>query len=116
MEEALRALAEPRRLEILRLVAQRELAAGEIAARFAVTRPAISQHLRVLREAGLVSERRDGTRRLYRAAPERISEVRGYLDAFWTAGLRSLKTAAEADEREARERRRKGHARRRERH
>ncbi len=70
MEAALRAIAEPRRREILRLVWSAELPAGEIARRFDVTRPAISQHLSVLKEAGLVTERRDGTRRLYRARPE----------------------------------------------
>ena len=70
MQELLEAIAEPRRREILRLVRSDELPAGAIAAHFAdVTRPAISQHLRVLREAGLLAERRDGTRRLYSARP-----------------------------------------------
>ena len=69
IDQTLQALAEPRRREILGLLADRELTAGEIAARFDVTRPAVSQHLAVLRAAGLVSERRDGTRRLYRARP-----------------------------------------------
>lgn len=101
----LRAIAEPRRLEILRLVHERELPAGEIAARFAVTRPAISQHLRVLKEAGLVSERRDGTRRYYRTRPERIDELRRWLDGFWETGLGSLKRAAEREERRKRRRR-----------
>ena len=93
--DLLKAMAEPRRLEILRLVGERELSAGDIAGRFEVTRPAISQHLRVLKEAGLVSERRDGTRRFYRARPERIDELRRWLDGFWEAGLSSLKRAAE---------------------
>src|SRR5260370_656285 len=70
-DETLRALAEPRRRAILRLVARDELAAGEIAAAFEVTRTAISQHLTVLKNAGLLAERRDGTRRLYRARPGR---------------------------------------------
>jgi len=103
--DLLKAMAEPRRLEILRLVGERELSAGDIAGRFEVTRPAISQHLRVLKEAGLVSERRDGTRRFYRARPERIDELRRWLDDFWEAGLSSLKRAAEREERRKRRRR-----------
>ena len=68
MEAALKAIAGPRRRRILTLVRDGELSAGEIAAHFDVTRPAVSQHLNVLKEAGLVSERRNGTRRLYRPA------------------------------------------------
>src|SRR2546430_13945028 len=83
MEHAVRAIAEPRRREILRLIWSRELPAGHIASHFAVTRPAISQHLRVLKEAGLVSERRDGTRRLYRARPETVAEVRRVFWGVW---------------------------------
>ncbi len=98
MDAALRAIAEPRRREILRLVWDDELAAGQIAAHFDVTRAAISQHLRVLKEADLVTERRDGTRRLYRARPERISEVREWLDAYWERGLETLKGVVEWDE------------------
>jgi len=78
MEAAIKAIAEPRRRDILRLVRDAEMPAGQIAAHFEVTRPAISQHLRVLKEAGLVSERRDGARRLYRARPEMLDEVRRY--------------------------------------
>ena len=66
IDASLKAIAEPRRREILRLVRDDELTAGAIAAHFDVTRPAISQHLSVLRDAGLVVERRDGTRRWYR--------------------------------------------------
>ena len=99
MDAALRAIAEPRRREILRLVWKHELAAGEIAARFDVTRPAVSQHLRVLKEAGLVVERREGTRRLYRAVPETIGEVRAFLDEFWTGRLERLRDVAEAAQR-----------------
>ena len=98
MEAAIRAIAEPRRREILRLVWTAELAAGEIASHFDVTRPAISQHLRVLKEAGLVSERRDGTKRLYRARPESIAELRAYLESYWDENLRLLKQAAEQEE------------------
>jgi DNA-binding transcriptional ArsR family regulator len=70
MEAALKAIAEPRRRQILLLVREGEMTAGEIASHFEVTRPAISQHLTVLKEAGLVSERRDGTKRIYRFRPE----------------------------------------------
>ena len=98
MEAAIRAIAEPRRREILRLVWTSELAAGAIAKHFDVTRPAISQHLRVLREAGLVSERRNGTRRLYRARPESIAQLRAYLESYWDDNLRLLKQAAEQEE------------------
>jgi DNA-binding transcriptional ArsR family regulator len=102
MDAAVRAIAEPRRREILALVAAAELSAGEIASRFAVTRPAISQHLGVLKNAGLVVERREGTKRLYRARPEGLAELRSYLDSFWEHSLRRLKRAAEADERRSR--------------
>lgn len=96
MEATLRAIAEPRRREILRLIVDRELPAGAIAGRFrTVTRPAISQHLRVLREAGLIVERRSGTRRLYRARRDRLDELSASLDAFWGERLDALKSAAE---------------------
>jgi DNA-binding transcriptional ArsR family regulator len=97
VEAALRAIAEPRRREILRLVTGRELAAGEIARQFEVTRPAISQHLRVLEEAGLVSVRRNGTRRLYRARPEGLAELRAFLEDMWDHGLGLLREAAEQE-------------------
>lgn len=103
MDAALRALADPRRRAILALVHDRELPAGEIAGRFDVTRPAISQHLTVLREAGLVSERRDGTRRLYRARPAGAAELRGWLEEFWDDGLARLQAAAEREERHGRD-------------
>ena len=83
MEAVLKAIAAPRRREILRLVWSGELSAGEIAARFAVTRPAISQHLRVLTSAELLVERREGTRRLYRARREKVEELRAFLEVFW---------------------------------
>jgi DNA-binding transcriptional ArsR family regulator len=101
MEAALRALVEPRRREILRLVWDHELAAGEIASHFEVTRPAISQHLRVLRRAGLLTERRQGTWRFYRARPQALAEVTAFLEAFWDAGLERLKYHAELEERRA---------------
>jgi DNA-binding transcriptional ArsR family regulator len=101
MEAVLKAIAEPRRREILRLVTDDELTAGEIAARFDVTRPAISQHLTILRNAGLLEERREGTRRLYRVRPEAFGEVRAYLESFWDEGLLALKHVVESYERRA---------------
>ena len=98
VQAALEALVEPRRREILGLVRDSELSAGEIAARFEVSRPAISQHLRVLRVAGLVDERREGTRRLYRARPGGLEEVRAFLEAFWEPRLHRLKREAELEE------------------
>jgi DNA-binding transcriptional ArsR family regulator len=97
MDEALRAIAEPRRRAILRLVADDELAAGEIATHFDVSRPAISQHLGVLREAGLVDERRAGTRRLYRARPDGLAALRAFLDDLWGASLDVGRRLVEAE-------------------
>jgi len=98
---ALKAIAEPRRRSILQLVRRDELSSGEIAARFDVTGPAISQHLGVLKEAGLVTERRDGTRRLYRARPEGLRDLRSFLEDFWDEGLDRLRAVAEHDQRRA---------------
>ena len=95
MEEAIRAIAEPNRRRILQLVASRELSAGEVAAHFDISRPAVSQHLTVLRGAGLVAERRDGTRRLYSLRPEGFADLRSFLEAFWAEGLERLKESAE---------------------
>jgi DNA-binding transcriptional ArsR family regulator len=99
LDVALKAIAEPRRRDILRLVQTIELPAGEIAAHFDVTRPAISQHLRVLKEARLIAERREGTRRLYRASPEGLAEVREFLEGFWAEHLGLLKEAVESEQR-----------------
>jgi DNA-binding transcriptional ArsR family regulator len=96
-DEVLKALAEPRRREILRLVAHDELAAGEIAAAFDVTRTAVSQHLTVLRTAGLIAERRDGTRRLYRARPEGLDGLRQALDELWASSLDVARRIVEAE-------------------
>ena len=97
MDEALRALAEPRRRAILRLVAHRELAAGEIAGHFDVTRTAVSQHLTVLKNAGLLTERKVATRRLYRARPEGLAGLRQFLDQMWASSLEVARDLAEAD-------------------
>jgi DNA-binding transcriptional ArsR family regulator len=98
VEAALRAIAAPPRRQILALVRDGELSAGEIAAHFDVTRPAVSQHLNVLKEARLVSERRDGTRRLYRARPEGLVELKAFLEEFWGDRLDALKREAESEE------------------
>jgi DNA-binding transcriptional ArsR family regulator len=99
MTDTFQVLAEPRRREVLRLVAERERTAGEIAERFDVTRQAVSQHLRILLEAGLVHERRDGARRWYSARPEGLEDVRAYLEAMWPPALAKLKAAAEREHR-----------------
>jgi DNA-binding transcriptional ArsR family regulator len=101
MDTAFKALAEPRRREILRLVWSDELPAAQIAARFDdVTRSAVSQHLSVLREAELIIERRLGTRRLYRANHAEMDRLRQFLDEYWTGSLQRLQSLAEAAERE----------------
>ena len=95
METALRALSDPGRRRILALVRDEEHSAGEIAAEFTVSWPAVSQHLRVLKDAGLVTERREGTRRFYRARPEGLDDVRAFLDEFWDDKLKNLKREVE---------------------
>ena len=99
VETVLKAIAEPRRQDILRLLWQRERAAGEVAAHFDISRPAISKHLRILKEAGLLEERRVGTQRLYRARPERLADARRFLESFWDEGLAAIKRSAEGDAR-----------------
>lgn len=96
-DEALRALAAPRRRAILRLVSDEEMAAGQIAAAFDVTRTAVSQHLTVLKNAGLLTERRDGTRRLYRARPEGLAGLRQFLDDMWASSLGAARRLVEAE-------------------
>jgi len=98
VEAALKAIAEPHRRRILTLVRDGELSAGEIAGHFEITGPAISQHLNVLKEAGLVSERRNGTRRLYRARPEGLDNLKAFLDEFWDERIDALKREAERKE------------------
>jgi DNA-binding transcriptional ArsR family regulator len=100
MDTAFKALAEPRRREILRLVWSEELPAARIAEQFSdVTRSAVSQHLGVLREAELILERRDGTRRLYRANHAQMDRLRRFLDEYWTGSLQRLQDLAESAER-----------------
>jgi DNA-binding transcriptional ArsR family regulator len=99
--EVFEAVAQPKRREILRLLAEGELSAGEVAARFAVTQPAISQHLKVLKQAGLIDERRDGTRRLYSVRPEGLADLHSFLADVLPGRLQRLKQAAEEEERRA---------------
>ena len=91
MEDALRAIANPRRRAMLELVWDGERTAGEIARRSGLSAAAASQHLKVLRDAGLVSVRVDANRRLYRAEPARLAELRGALEGFWGERLARLR-------------------------
>jgi DNA-binding transcriptional ArsR family regulator len=100
--DALQVIAEPRRREILRLVWDDEIPAGVVAAHFDVSFAAVSQHLAVLREAGLVTVRRDGTRRLYRADRQALGPLGQVLRQMWTAQLAELAGLAEEEERERR--------------
>ena len=96
--DALQVIAEPRRREILRLVWDDEASAGEIAARFDVSFPAVSQHLAVLRKAGFVSVRREGTRRLYRADREQLGDLAAVLQRMWASAVDELASLAEEAE------------------
>lgn len=106
--EPLRVIAAPRRLRILELVWDRELAAGDIAAEFSVSWSAISQHLTVLKAAGFLIERREGTSRRYRADKAALGPLRPIVEDHWRRGLDRLKAAAEAEQRDL-DRRRSGH-------
>jgi len=91
------ALGDPTRQLILERLAKRPLPVGKIAAGLSVSRPAVSQHLKILRTAGLVSQAKDGTRRVYRIDPRGIDAMRTYLDRFWDRALAALKVAAEQE-------------------
>ena len=95
--DALKVVAEPRRREILRLVWDRELAAGEIADRFDVTFAAVSQHLGVLRDAGFVSVRREGRARLYKADRKALGPLRPMLETMWSGSLDRLARLVEEE-------------------
>lgn len=95
-EAAFQALAEPRRRDILRLVRDRPWSVNEIAGQFDITQQAISQHLKVLSDAGLVAVRAQGQRRLYVARPEGLAAVRDFLAEFWPGQLQRLKQAMES--------------------
>jgi DNA-binding transcriptional ArsR family regulator len=96
-DTVLRALADPSRREIIRLIQDAELPAGEIAANFTLTQQAVSQHIAVLKKAGLLEERREGTRRLYRFHSDALTPVRDLLEEFWPDALQRLKRAVERD-------------------
>jgi DNA-binding transcriptional ArsR family regulator len=99
-ERALDALGDPTRRAIVARLQEGPRAVGELASALPVSRPAVSQHLRVLKEAGLVTERQEGTRRLYRLDPAGLAEVRSYFDRFWELALADFKAAAERKEQE----------------
>jgi DNA-binding transcriptional ArsR family regulator len=100
MQAVLEALVEPRRRDILRLVRDGELLAGAIAERFPdVARPTVSQHLRVLRSAGLLVERRDGTHRFYRARPDALAELRAFVEDIWDTRPADIQAMAEEEQR-----------------
>jgi DNA-binding transcriptional ArsR family regulator len=98
--DVIAALADPTRREVFERLRGGPRAVGEIAAALPVSRPAVSQHLRVLKEAGLVTERKDGTRRLYRVDPAGIAAIRDYFDDFWNEALAAFEAAAESEGRE----------------
>jgi DNA-binding transcriptional ArsR family regulator len=92
---ALDALGDPTRRAVFERLAERPFAVGELAELLPVTRPAVSQHLKVLKDAGLVTDTRAGNRRIYRVDPTGIEELRAYLDRFWGTALAAFKSAAE---------------------
>lgn len=102
IDNAFRALADPTRRRIVQLVAERGMSAGEIASHFDITRPAVSQHLTVLRNTHLVVEHRVGRTRIYQTNPETVDEVVHHLQSFWSDRLSELKRAAEREERHRR--------------
>lgn len=92
------ALGDPTRRQLLERLAKKPLAVGELASGFTISRPAVSQHLKVLKEARLVSERIEGTRHIYSLDQRGVSAMRSYLDRFWDRALAALKEAAEKEE------------------
>ena len=96
-QSVLRALADPRRQEVLRLVRNEPRSVGEIASHFDITQQAVSQHLRVLKEAGLVSMSKQGQRRLYVVRPDGLEALHNFLAELWPTGLERLKAVVEAD-------------------
>ena len=96
--EAFQALADPTRHAIFERLKGGPLAVGELAAGLPVSRPAVSQHLKVLREAGLVHERRDGTRRVYRIEPQGVWALREAIDRLWEDALEAFRIAVEREE------------------
>jgi DNA-binding transcriptional ArsR family regulator len=95
----LEALGDPTRRAIFELLRDRPRAVGELAEQLPVSRPAVSQHLRVLKGAGLVSERKEGTRRVYRVEPKGLAELRDWVETFWDDALAGFKAAADSERR-----------------
>ncbi len=100
LEHQLQALADPTRQKILKLTADEPLTAGDVAARFRMTRPAVSQHLKVLRDSGLIRVRAEGTKRLYTTNRNVLMSLFKELDDYWSLGLMRLKAAAEMQARD----------------
>jgi len=94
---AFAALADPTRREVFERLAQRPQAVGELAERLPVSRPAVSQHLKVLKEAGLVTDRPDGARRVYQIDPKGLGQIRAWLDQFWDEALEAFRAEVESD-------------------
>jgi DNA-binding transcriptional ArsR family regulator len=101
--DAIGALGDPTRRAVFERLGSGPQAVSELAAGLPVSRPAVSQHLRVLREAGLVTEHREGTKRIYALAPRGVADLRSYFDRFWTQALDSFQAAAEAKHGKAQE-------------
>lgn len=96
-DQAFKALAEPKRRAMLRLLHDEPMSVGEVAQHFDVTQQAVSLHLKVLRDAGLVDERRVGTRHLFLVRPDGLADVRAFVDEFWPEALARLKQVVEAE-------------------
>ncbi len=99
MNTVIQALSEPNRRFILQLTAKQELSAGEIADHFTISRPAISQHITILKEVGLLTQRREGTKRLYRTRAEGLRELKEFIESFWDEKLLKLKKVVETKQR-----------------
>ncbi len=99
-ENGIGVLGDATRRAIFERLAHGPCSVGELAGELPVTRPAVSQHLKVLKDAGLVFDRPDGTRRLYQLDPDGVGALRAYVDQFWTQALAAFKAAAERDSKE----------------
>jgi DNA-binding transcriptional ArsR family regulator len=99
-KSAFAALADPTRREVFERLARGPSSVGDLAAQLPVSRPAVSQHLKVLRDAGLVSDRAEGARRVYRIDPQGLGQIRAWLDRFWDEALEAFKAEAEKDDEE----------------
>jgi len=99
-QKAFAALADPTRRQVFERLGQGPRAVGDLAHGLPVSRPAVSQHLKVLKEAGLVTDRPDGARRVYQIDPQGLGQVRAWLDQFWDVALAAFAAEAERDEKE----------------